>query len=69
MKFGISFDFDAQGDTPSVLIHDDAGFERLEVFEEPILKTEEWSWDDDDWEAGPIAKQLVTFMNSDAFHD
>ena len=69
MAFGIYFDFDSEEEPPSVYIaeHDGQGTQWIKVYEEPILKAKNWSWDASDWETGPIARQLVDFMNGPDF--
>jgi len=66
IEFGICFNFDCEGELPTVFIatRNGTGIKYSEIFEEPILKSEVWSWNPENWEAGPIAKQLVAFMNS-----
>jgi len=65
-QFGIQFDFDDWGEDPNVYIANSKGrgTQFLEIFEEPVCKTESWSDDPNDWEAGELAKKLVEFMNS-----
>jgi hypothetical protein len=65
MAWGIQFDFDAEGDPPSVYIAagDGRGTCYVEVLEEPTCKNGDWSWDDEDWEPGELAKRLLEFMN------
>jgi hypothetical protein len=67
--FGIQLDFDAEGDPPVVYIADHGGRGTCyaEVFEEPALKGRLWSWNREDWEAGPMTKQILQFMNSKEF--
>lgn len=84
MAFGIQFDFDQEGDPPSVYIADKEGRGTccVEVLEEPKLKNaaqhlsiirdkpwKKWSWEDEDWEPGPVTKAIVNFMNSSAYKE
>lgn len=72
MAYKIFFDFDAKGEPPSVYIHDDKG-PVLEVLEEPACKLGgrlvegdwegPWSWNPDDWEAGPLAYRILEFLS------
>ena len=61
-------------DPPSVFISEVIlardGRERLggqviEVFEDPMLKADVWSKNDEDWEVGPIAKKVLHALNSE----
>ena len=65
-KFGVQLDFDCEGDPPTVYIANGSGTGMcyLEVFESPTLKSAEWSWEAEDWQPGPLALELVGFMNS-----
>lgn len=79
MKYGIHLEFDIEGDPPGVFIagNEGRGGDLIEVLEEPKCKKapdgtrdkwgnpiEPWSWDDDDWEVGPLAKMLLEFLNT-----
>ena len=66
-RFRIRFDFDAENESPSVLIcdtHDTFGQAVVEVFEEPILLIDEWSWEESDWKPGPMTEAILKAMNS-----
>ncbi len=64
MTYIIVFDFDAHGDPPTVLLTNEDGSAYAEVFEEPTCKVGEWSRNEEDWEAGPIAQHLCAAMNT-----
>ena len=65
MKYGLCLDFDYEGDPPKVFIAEDEGrgCSLIEILEEPKCK-KDWSWEEADWEIGPIAKKVLDFMNS-----
>ncbi len=67
MNYGIRFDFDCEGDPPSVFIAEDqrGSFvaDIIEVLEEPTLKSESFSWEDEDWEPGPLAAKVLRVFN------
>lgn len=62
MKYEIQFDFDASGDAPSVYITRD-GTKVVEVFEDPICTVGEWSSNPENWEAGPLARNILFLLN------
>lgn len=64
MKYSIKLSFDAIDETPQVFIVDENGTEVLEVFEEPVPLTQEWSWNPYNWEPGDFAKEVVARMNA-----
>ena len=68
-RFYIVFDFDAEGDPPTVYIAECEDCYWVQVLEEPILTASEWSWDDDNWKPGMIASTFLNYMNSDDFID
>ena len=71
MAYGISFDFDCQGDPPHVEIREEGGMGSavLEVHEVPVCTHPSgWSWDDDDWEPGPFALRVLALLNSAHAH-
>lgn len=57
------FDFDCEGEAPSVLISDETGSVVLEVFEEPTCTEPQWTSDSEDWQAGPLALQVLNLLN------
>lgn len=62
--YQIVFDFDAEGDPPTVLILDNTTANTVvEVFEEPTCREGDWSWIPEDWEPGPLARGLCALMN------
>ena len=63
--YGIHFEFDVEGDPPQVFIAEDEGrgIDILEVLEEPACK-KPWSWDDQDWEVGDLAKRILNWLNT-----
>jgi hypothetical protein len=70
VPFRIKIEFDGMYESPKVIIWEKYLGEVLEVFEPPMCKTgwssgrpELWSWDDDDWEAGPFAKHVLELLN------
>ncbi len=65
MIYKISFDFDCEGEAPHVFIIDASGTQVLEVFEEPICTASQWSWESDDWQAGPLALHVLNLLNGD----
>lgn len=62
--YQLRFDFDVEGEPPTVLIWADDVGDVVEVFEEPKQLSKEWSWDADDWEAGPLAQQILDALNA-----
>ena len=68
-RYEIAFDFDCEGEPPHVEIYDNGtaterGGVCLEVHEEPTQTAAgEYSWEDDDWEPGPLAKRIVRLLN------
>jgi hypothetical protein len=77
MRYCIDFDFDCEGEPPRTIICQDPGLQVAHVFESPTLKAElksgqpgnrdwpgPWSWNPEDWEPGPLAKKIVTLLNS-----
>lgn len=67
-RYSIQFDFETEGDPPGVHIWDSKGdWDIIEVYEEPILLNPTgWSWDENDWKAGPLATALLQLMNERA---
>ena len=66
MSYGIHLEFDMQGESPEVFIAENGGQgpDVIEVLEEPVCTAlGGWSWDDEDWEIGPLAKKLLEFLN------
>ena len=72
-NWSISFDFDCEGEPPTVFIEDVDGTAWVEVYEEPTISPSvtdvdsdgnPWSWEPEDWTAGPIAQQIVEIMNA-----
>ena len=66
IAYKIRFDFDCEGEPPTVMIVAPNGTEVLEVFEEPTLRPEveaEFSWEEVDWQAGPFAIKLLNMLN------
>ncbi len=68
MKYGIQFDFDAEGEPPRVYIatEDGEGVVVVEVFEQPICKSDKWSWNSEDWVPGPLATLILAKLNESA---
>ncbi len=69
MRYQIHFDFDCEGEPPTVYIYDN-GDDRpgtsgdiIEVLEDPDCLEGEWSWEQDDWEPGPTAAAICKLMN------
>ena len=64
MKYGIHLNFDCGGESPNVFIAEDEGHgaDVLEILEEPLCK-KGWSWDDEDWEVGKLAKWVLGLVN------
>ncbi len=62
-NFEVIFDFDYEGDPPQVFIAHGGECRWIEVLEEPISKTREWSRNPKDWEPGQVAKAILTIMN------
>jgi hypothetical protein len=64
--YSIRFDFDCENEPPKVMIVYLDRKDVLEVFEEPTMRPEvgaEFSWEEDDWQAGPFARHLLKLLN------
>lgn len=66
-EFEIAFDFDVEGDPPAVYIAYGSGRQLVKILEAPKCLTDAWSWEQDDWQEGPIAGALCDFMNTPEF--
>lgn len=66
MRYVITFDFDAEGDPPSVEISEALGPVVAEVHEEPTCTADGWTWSPEYWVAGPLALRIVALLNGDA---
>jgi len=64
MKYLIHFEFDCEDEAPKVFIFEDGEGDVVEVFEEPTMLTEQFSWDEDDWQAGPLAQKILNYLNT-----
>lgn len=78
--YDIRLDFDAEGEPPAVYIWQEEEGDVLEVFEEPTCKLGgklieiqpgvwewdgPWSWNEMDWEPGPLAMKILKFLQED----
>lgn len=67
-RYFITFSFDHEGENPKVEVRDRTSVWNevvLEVFEAPTCTAKEWSWEEEDWKAGPFATQIVDLLNSE----
>lgn len=76
MRYTFRLDFGTEGDPPEVCICDAQaqGVIVVTVHEEPTLRpgrgepsdhsdSGRWSWEEEDWEAGPLARQILALLN------
>ena len=65
-RYTLRFDFDAQGEAPRIMIHDNQ--ERatvMEIFDTPLFRgAGDWSSNDEDWTLSIDASQIVDRLNS-----
>jgi hypothetical protein len=67
--YGYRFDFDGEDDPPKVYLTTATPQSRwladcIEIFEEPTLLADVWSWDEDDWQLGPFAQAVLDTLNA-----
>jgi len=64
-NYYIVFDFDGEGDPPTQHIWkrpEETHIAKLD--ERPQCKVGKWSWEHDDWEPGPMAKEIIAKLNA-----
>lgn len=73
-KYQFHFDFDGKGDPPHVYIWEDGAGDIIEILEEPtsplgklvgdvhLVWEGEFSFEDEDWEPGPLAQKIMKFL-------
>lgn len=60
----IGFDFDCEDEPPTTYIYDGDGTAVAEVFHEPTLIAEAWTWEPEGWMPSAFALELVNALNN-----
>lgn len=61
--YRVKLKFDVEGGSPTVYVVDSNGTCVLEVLEDPVPLTPEWSWCASDWQIGPFAQRILRLLN------